>query len=146
MEVRRVPTQARDRNDPHPASRLCVIACKKCTASRAVGPGPGTTVVVRHGGRRTAHSSSVERRLLSAVQHETSRITRLKQGVSIKMELLSRLPVRRLCEGGNLKLSGPGAKACLTQEPAKVAPLAAGRYSRKIQSDNDMSPREPRQA
>jgi len=43
------------------------------------------------------------------------------------MELLSRLPVRGLCKGGNLKLSGPGAKADLTQESAKVAPLAAGR-------------------
>ena len=97
-------------------------------------------------GRRTVHPSSVERRLSSAAQHGTSRITRLKQGESIDMELLSRLPVRGLCKGGNLKLSGPGAKADLTQESAKVAPLAAGRYGRKIQSDNDRSPSEPRQA
>jgi hypothetical protein len=50
VEVRRVPTQARDQSDPLPASRLCDIARKKCTASRAVGLGPGTTAVVaRHG-------------------------------------------------------------------------------------------------
>ena len=42
VEVRRVPTQARDQNDPLPAPRLCDIARKKYTASRAVGPGPGT--------------------------------------------------------------------------------------------------------
>jgi hypothetical protein len=37
---------ARDQTDPLPASHLCAIARKKCIASRAVGPGPGTTVVL----------------------------------------------------------------------------------------------------